>query len=71
MTDEDLLWWTQAQRPCPSCGSTGVPIVMDAQDAPTMEAVRTGLAVLAGCGLGGAADGNDRQCLKCAHEWAA
>jgi hypothetical protein len=44
-----------------------VPIVLDIQDAETMEAVRTGLAALGGCGLGGSRF--DRECEACRHRW--
>jgi hypothetical protein len=39
------------------------------QDAETMEAVRTGLAALGGCGLGGSR--HDLECSSCRHRWAA
>lgn len=69
--DDDLMWWMDQQRPCPTCGGAGIPIVMDMQDMTTRDAVINGLATLAGCGLGGAADGNDRECTRCGLQWSS
>jgi hypothetical protein len=67
MDEAGVRWWTSQQAPCPLCGSASVPIVLDIQDAETMEAVRTGLAALGGCGLGGSRF--DRECEACRHRW--
>lgn len=69
MDDAGLAWWGGRAEPCPACGGNGVPIVLDMQDAETREAVQTGLAVLGGCGLGGAAF--DRQCTRCGQRWSS
>ena len=68
MDEAGRQWWTQRQLPCPSCGGIGVPIVLDMQDEETREAVRTGLAMLGGCGLGGAF--YDHQCPRCGNRWS-
>ncbi len=69
MDEAGLLWWTSKQEPCTGCGGVGVPVVLDMQDAETRDAVRTGLAVLGGCGLGGASF--DRQCPRCGRRWSS
>lgn len=69
MDAEGLRWWTQKAQPCQSCAGTGVPIVLDMQDAETREAVQSGLAILGGCGLGGAQF--DRQCPSCGARWSS
>lgn len=69
MDDVGLRWWSEQAEPCPACEGTGVPIVLDMQDAETREAVQTGLAMLGGCGLGGAAF--DRQCPTCGFRWSS
>lgn len=68
MDEAALAWWTAQQLPCPNCGGVGVPILLDMQDAESMEAVRSGLADLGGCGLGG--NRFDHACTKCGHRWA-
>ncbi len=69
MDETGLRWWSAQTQPCPTCRGNGVPIVLDMQDAETREAVQTGLAVLGGCGLGGAA--YDRQCPACGSRWSS
>ncbi len=63
-----LKYWTRGQQPCPHCGGTGVPMVLDIVDEETQEAVRTGLACLGDCCFDGAR-GVDRECLRCGHQW--
>jgi len=69
MDDTAMRWWTDAAEPCQSCPGRGVPVVLDAVDEETREAVRTGLAALGGCGLGG--HSFDRECLRCGARWTA
>lgn len=64
-----LEYWTGVQEPCPRCGSTGVPIVLEITDADTRDAVREGLACLGECCFDGAR-GVERECVKCGHQWA-
>lgn len=70
MDDVGTSWWTAGQQPCPACGGTGVPVVLEITDRETLEAVQTGLACLGECCYDGAR-GVDRQCLACGHQWAA
>jgi hypothetical protein len=70
MDDEALAWWSKDQVPCPKCGGTGVPVVLEITDRETLEAVRGGLACLGECCFDGAR-GFDRQCRSCGHEWAS
>ena len=69
MDETALRWWTDAAEECRTCGGQGLPVVLDAIDEETREAVRTGLAALGGCGLGGSAF--DRECLRCGARWSA
>lgn len=43
-------------------------MVLEINDAETMEAVRTGLACLGECCFDGSL-GFDRECLACGHRW--
>lgn len=69
MDQAGIDWWTARQLPCPQCGGVGIPIILDMQDAESAEAVRSGLADLGGCGLGGARF--DHVCRDCGHRWDA
>ena len=68
MDEAGERYWTGGQLPCPACGGTGVPVVLEITDAETMEAVRTGLACLGECCFDGAR-GIDHECLRCGHQW--
>ena len=70
MDEAGLRYWVKGQTPCPACGGIGVPVVLEINDAETMEAVRTGLACLGECCYDGAL-GIDRQCRDCGHQWSA
>ena len=44
MDEAAQRYWEQGQMPCPACGGTGVPVVLEITDVETLEAVREGLA---------------------------
>lgn len=67
MDEAALAYWLGRQEPCPNCGGTGLPVLLDMQDAESREAVRTGMAALGGCGLGGSS--YDHECPRCGERW--
>ena len=69
MEEAAQRYWEQGQMPCPACGGTGVPVVLEITDAETREAVREGLACLGDCCYDGAL-GVELQCVRCGHQWS-
>ena len=69
MDESARQYWTRDQEPCPVCGGTGVPIVLEITDAETRDAVHEGLACLGECCFDGAR-GVERECVRCGHQWA-